>query len=81
LDENEMMVQGVKQDVLETAIPKRGGAILVVQGKHRGVLGKLMERDSDKGIGVVQKEDTYEMLTLSLDHIAEFVGDPNELGY
>jgi G patch domain/KOW motif-containing protein len=81
LDENGMVVQGVKQDVLETAIPKRGGAILVVQGKHRGVLGKLMERDSDKGIGVVQKEDTYEMLTLSLDHIAEFVGDPNELGY
>jgi len=52
-----------------------------VQGKHRGVFGKLMERDSDKGVGVVQKEDTYEMLTLSLDHIAEFVGDPNELGY
>jgi hypothetical protein len=40
-----------------------------------------MERDSDKGVGVVQKEDTYEMLTLSLDHITEFVGDPNELGY
>lgn len=81
LDENGMVVQGVKQDILETAIPKRGGPILVVQGKHRGVLGKLMERDSDKGVGVVQKEDTYEMLTLSLDHIAEFVGDPNELGY
>lgn len=81
LDENGMVVQGVKQDILETAIPKSGGHILVVQGKHTGVFGKLMERNSDKGVGIVQKEDTYEMLTLSLDHIAEFVGDPNELGY
>ncbi|GLJ56138.1 hypothetical protein SUGI_1205120 [Cryptomeria japonica] len=81
MDENGVVVQGVKQDDLETALPKRGGLVMVVEGKQRGVVGKLLERDSDKGVGLVRKEDTYETLTLSLDHIAEFLGEPEELGY
>eukprot|EP00252_Welwitschia_mirabilis_P021281 TRINITY_DN5414_c0_g1_i1.p1 TRINITY_DN5414_c0_g1~~TRINITY_DN5414_c0_g1_i1.p1 ORF type:complete len:542 (+),score=123.06 TRINITY_DN5414_c0_g1_i1:143-1768(+) len=81
MDESGVVVQGVKQDMLETALPKRGGLVLVVMGKHKGVLGKLLDRDLNEGIGVVQKEDTYDMLRLSLDDIAEFLGDPSELGY
>eukprot|EP01018_Ginkgo_biloba_P012885 Gb_22526 [translate_table: standard] len=81
MDENGEVVQGVKQDILETALPKRGGLILVVDGKHKGILGKLVERDSDKGVGLVQKEDNCEMVTLRLDYIAEFIGEPNDMGY
>lgn len=79
IDNGGRIIQEVKQEHLETALPKRGGRVLVVGGKHQGQVGKLQERDSDKGVGLVQMEDNYEVLSIDLDNLAEFVGALHEM--
>lgn len=81
LDESREIIQGVSQDMLETAIPKRGGPVLVLYGKHKGVFGSLVERDLDREIGVVRDADTHELLNVKLEHMAEYIGDPSLLGH
>jgi hypothetical protein len=43
-------------------------------GKHRLKKGRLLERSSDCGNGVIQVFDDMNVLNLSLDHIAEWCG-------
>ncbi|KAL2472297.1 Protein MOS2 [Abeliophyllum distichum] len=81
MDESRELVQGVDQDLLETAIPKRGGKVLVLYGRHKGVYGSLLERDMEKETGLVQNADTQELLSVQLEQIAEYIGDPSEIGY
>ncbi|KAM2048918.1 hypothetical protein ACFX1T_007391 [Malus domestica] len=81
MDGNRELVQGVSQDFLETALPRRGGPVLVLSGKHKGVYGSLVEKDSDRETGVVKDSDTHALLNVGLEQIAEFTGDPNDLGY
>lgn len=78
LDESGEILQEVRQDHLETALPKRGGRVIVVGGKYKGQIGKLLERDSENDVGVVQLEDNFEMSKFNLEDLAELVGDPNE---
>ncbi|KAK7308278.1 hypothetical protein VNO77_41880 [Canavalia gladiata] len=77
MDESREIVQGVSQDVLETALPRRGGPVLVLSGKHKGVFGSLVERDLDREIAVVRDADTHELLNVKLEQIAEYIGDPS----
>ncbi|KAK6116533.1 hypothetical protein DH2020_049738 [Rehmannia glutinosa] len=81
IDESRELVQGVDQELLETALPKCGGPVLVLYGRHKGVYGSLLERDSEKETGVVRDADTHELLNVSLDQIAEYIGDPSDIGY
>ncbi|KAM1696455.1 hypothetical protein ACFX15_029941 [Malus domestica] len=81
MDGSRELVQGVSQDFLETALPRRGGPVLVLCGKHKGVYGSLVEKDSDRETGVVKDSDTHALLNVGLEQIAEFTGDPNDLGY
>ncbi|KAL2489873.1 Protein MOS2 [Forsythia ovata] len=81
MDESRELVQGVDQDLLETAIPKRGGKVLVLYGRHKGVYGSLLERDMEKETGLVQNADTQELVSVQLEQIAEYIGDPSEIGY
>ncbi|XP_050219477.1 protein MOS2 [Mercurialis annua] len=81
IDETKELVQGVDQDILETALPRRGGHVLVLYGKHKGAYGSLVEKDLDRGIGVVQDSDTREFLNVKLEQIAEYAGDPSYIGY
>ncbi|GMH06880.1 hypothetical protein Nepgr_008720 [Nepenthes gracilis] len=81
MDDGKELVQGVDQDLLETALPRRGGHVLVLTGKHEGVYGSLVERDTEREIGVVQDENTRELLNVRLEQIAEYVGDPSYVGY
>ncbi|CAL0310197.1 unnamed protein product [Lupinus luteus] len=81
MDESKEIIQGVSQDFLETAIPRRGGPVLVLYGKHKGAYGSLVERDVEREIGVVKDADTHELLNVKLEQIAEYVGDPGLLGY
>ncbi|KAL8528818.1 hypothetical protein ACS0TY_006319 [Phlomoides rotata] len=81
IDQSSELVQGVNQELLETALPKRGGAVLVLYGRHKGVYGSLLERDSEKEMGVVRDADTHELLNVKLEEIAEYTGDPSDLGY
>lgn len=81
IDESRELVQGVDQELLETALPKRGGPVIVLCGRHKGVYGSLLERDPEKEIGVVQDADTHELLNVKLEQVAEFTGDPSDIGY
>ncbi|KAK9716076.1 hypothetical protein RND81_06G209700 [Saponaria officinalis] len=81
MDEGKEIVRGVDQDILETALPRRGGFVIVLLGKHKGVYGKLVEKDSEKETGIVQDADTLEMFDVRLEQIAEYLGDPSYLGY
>lgn len=81
MDESREIIQGVSQDMLETAIPRRGGPVLVLSGRHKGAFGSLLERDSDKGIGTVKDADTHERLNVEFEHMAEYIGDPSLLGH
>ncbi|CAN1150279.1 Protein MOS2 [Linum perenne] len=81
MDESKELVQGVDQDLLETALPRSGGSVLVLYGKHKGAYGKLVKRDLDKETGVVQDLDTHEFLNVKLEQIAEYIGDPSDIGY
>ncbi|KAL8482032.1 hypothetical protein ACS0TY_028258 [Phlomoides rotata] len=81
IDESSELVQGIDQKLLETALPKRGGPVLVLYGRHKGVYGSLLERDSDKEMGVVRDADTHELLNVKLEEIAEYTGDPSDIGY
>eukprot|EP00249_Psilotum_nudum_P024715 c29273_g1_i1 orf=272-613(-) len=75
MDESGDLVQEVRQDQLETALPKRGGRVVVLGGKHRGLIGKLLERDSEKEVALLHMEDDFDVLTLNIDDVAEFIGD------
>ena len=81
MDENREIVQGVSQDVLETVIPKRGGPVLVLAGKYKGVYGSMAERDLDQETAIVRDADTHELLNVKLEQIAEYIGDPSLLGH
>ncbi|KAJ4729094.1 protein MOS2-like [Melia azedarach] len=81
MDEGGELVQGVEQDVLESALPRRGGAVLVLHGRHKGIYGNLVDRDLDRETGVVRDADTHELLNVKLEQIAEYIGDPSYIGY
>ncbi|CAN8230613.1 unnamed protein product [Cochlearia groenlandica] len=81
MDETEELVRGVDQEVLETALPRRGGYVLVLYGRHKGVYGRLVEKDLDKETGVVCDADSREMIDVKLEQVAEYVGDLGDIGY
>ncbi|CAH9091841.1 unnamed protein product [Cuscuta europaea] len=81
VDDSRELIQGVNQDQLETALPKRGGPVLVLYGRNKGVFGSLVERDSETETGVVRNADTHELLNVRLEQIAEYTGDPGDIGY
>ncbi|KAE8684479.1 Protein MOS2 [Hibiscus syriacus] len=81
MDENKELIQGVEQELLETALPRRGGPVLVLYGRHKGVYGDLVERDLDREMGVVRDADSRKLLNVKLEQIAEYMGDPSYLGY
>ncbi|KAF6144680.1 hypothetical protein GIB67_006172 [Kingdonia uniflora] len=81
MDETNELVQGIDQDILETALPRCGGPVLVLFGKHKGVFGNLVEKDNEKETGVVRDADSHELLNVRLEQVAEYIGDPSDIGY
>jgi G patch domain/KOW motif-containing protein len=81
MDGGSEVVQGVEQDMLETVLPRVNGHVLVLCGKHKGVYGRLIEKNPEEQIGVLEDADTRDMIPVGLDKIAEYVGDPELIGY
>ncbi|KAM7411435.1 hypothetical protein PAMA_021434 [Pampus argenteus] len=70
------LLDDVRQDMLETIIPKSEyDAIMVVLGEHRGQVGRILQRDKNKCRAMVQL-DRYEekIFTLDYDLICHYVG-------
>ncbi|KAL7596401.1 protein MOS2 [Lactuca sativa] len=81
MDNSRELVQGVEQEFLETALPRRGGPVLVLYGRHKGVYGSLQEKDNDNETAVVRDADTHALINVRLEQIAEYLGDPDDIGY
>lgn len=81
MDEGGELLQGVDQEILETALPRRGGPVLVLFGRYKGRFGNLMEKDTEKETAVIRDADNHELIKVRLEQIAEYVGDPCVLGY
>lgn len=74
LDEKDHVVE-VRQSQLETVVPKKEGAVLlVVAGEKKGERGKLLSRNSETGLAAVQLLGDFSIHKLSLDDVAEYVG-------
>lgn len=71
---NGCILERIPERYLETALPKAGGNVIVLAGNHKHEKGKLLERNSERGKGVVQLFDDMNVITLSLDDIAEYCG-------
>nr|XP_043622836.1 protein MOS2-like [Erigeron canadensis] len=81
MDSSREIVQGVEQDFLETVLPRCGGHVLVLYGRHKGVYRSLQENDMDNETAVVRDADTHALLNVKLEQIAEYVGDPDDIAY
>jgi G patch domain and KOW motifs-containing protein len=73
MDQNGQVLQ-VPERYLETALPKAGGNAIVLSGNHRLAKGRLLERSSTSSKGVIQVFEDMNVLTLSLDDMAEWCG-------
>ena len=76
LMDNGQVIDKVPERYLETALPKAGGNIIVLEGSHHWKKGKLLERSSEAG--VIQFAEDLEVVTVSLDSIAEYCIDCDE---
>ncbi|KAG8554704.1 hypothetical protein GDO81_003869 [Engystomops pustulosus] len=74
--ESGRILEDVKQDMLETVIPKEDGDhVMVVLGKHRGQVGKILHRERQKSRALVQLEgENDDAVTLSYDVICHYTG-------
>ncbi len=72
--DNGEVIESIPERYLETALPKVGGNVIILTGSNQFAKGKLLERNSNKGIAVIQLFDNMNVVTLSLDDISEWCG-------
>ncbi|XP_044124225.1 G-patch domain and KOW motifs-containing protein [Bufo gargarizans] len=73
--ESGRILEDITQDMLETVIPKEeGDHVMVVLGKHRGQVGKILHRERHKSRALVQLEESDDAVTLSYDVICHYIG-------
>ena len=71
------VVENVKQRYLQTELPRKKGAaiIVVAQGDLHGRQGRLLDFSAKTCIGAVQMRDTMEVHKLDQDDFAAFAND------
>lgn len=68
--------QALEQSQLETVVPKKEGArVMIVGGQLRQRLATLLKKNNETGLAAVQLLDELSVEKLSLDDIAEYVGE------
>ncbi|XP_056393633.1 G-patch domain and KOW motifs-containing protein isoform X2 [Hyla sarda] len=74
--ENGRILEDIKQDMLETLIPKEeGDHVMVVLGKHRGQVGRILHREKQKSRALVQLEgENDDAVNFSYDVICHYAG-------
>jgi len=66
-----VMLTGVPQQALETALPKVGAVVLIVRGQHRLVRGELLRRDAQSQVATLRSADDGQVLEAPFDDVAE----------
>ena len=77
MDNNGQVIDKVPERYLETALPKTGGVVIILESKdktHHWKKGRLLEKSSKDGYGIVQLEEDLEVVKISLDGLAEWCG-------
>eukprot|EP00118_Oscarella_pearsei_P000570 m.5273 g.5273 ORF g.5273 m.5273 type:complete len:455 (+) comp12698_c0_seq2:127-1491(+) len=71
------LLEDVPQKVLETVVPRQTNAVVsIVLGKHKGQLGKVIERNKSKCRAEVQLlRDRNKLVRLDYGQISEYTGD------
>lgn len=79
IDEPQRRISGVHQGQVETLVPKKEGAtLLVLRGEHRGQRAKLLHRNVKAGAAAVQLSAEMEVVKVSFDDIADYVGGDHD---
>jgi G patch domain/KOW motif-containing protein len=71
------ILENIRQRQVETVIPDVGRRVVVVLGRDRGKVGKLLQKSTSKETAVVQFEGDWagEVGTYGLDDISEYRGE------
>ena len=74
LDDDSKLYEHLRHAHVETALPKRGGTVLILAGPHKLRRGTLLERHSEEAMAVVKLSGDLSVVTCSFDEVAEWVG-------
>ena len=74
MDVSGSLLEHVPERYLETALPKPGGQAVVLTGSNKWAKGRLLERNSKISKGSIQVFEDMNIITLSLDDMAEWCG-------
>jgi G patch domain and KOW motifs-containing protein len=66
------LLEHIKQRHIETALPKVGGTVMVLRGRHRGTTAELLERSSKLAEATVQLSSDLSVRAFSFDDVAEY---------
>lgn len=69
------VLEGVREDMLETLVPKvEGTRVMVVLGPHAGRVGCMLGRDRERSQVVVQLRRENRLMELHYDAVCEYMG-------
>ncbi|XP_058905944.1 G-patch domain and KOW motifs-containing protein isoform X2 [Kogia breviceps] len=73
-DEGQVL-EGLREDMLETLVPKvQGDWVMVVLGPWTGRVGRLLDRDREQSRALVQLQRANQVVELHYDAICQYVG-------
>ncbi|XP_042525162.1 G-patch domain and KOW motifs-containing protein [Dipodomys spectabilis] len=76
--DNGQILEGLKENMLETLVPKEeGDLVMVVLGTQAGKLGHLLDRDRARNRALVQLQNKNEAVELHYDAICQYMGPSN----
>jgi len=68
LTQENVLYEGVRENDMETVMPKVDEDVRVVKGEHRGTTGRLMERDKKRNkVRLMLNNTTFDILEMSQD--------------
>eukprot|EP01039_Chlorochromonas_danica_P006944 gene6944-7684_t len=65
----------VKEKYLETVMPSVGGQCMVLAGEFKGEIGRLLSRDNEQQVAMLELLDSLEVVAKSMDDISAFVNN------
>ena len=73
MDSEQQRLEGVRGNWLSTALPKRGGQVVILIGEHRLQTGVLLQRDKSRQHATVQLDVDASTVVVGYDDLSELV--------
>ncbi|XP_058569776.1 G-patch domain and KOW motifs-containing protein [Neofelis nebulosa] len=69
------VLEGLREDMLETLVPKvQGNRVMVVLGPQAGKVGRLLDWDRERSRAVVQLQRENQLVELHYDAVCQYLG-------